>query len=153
MKSFFLIALLIIAGLSAAAQLEKQVEKKFDSQTYGEVKHMGVYIASIERVTKDSDTLYLLQFRNSQYTYNVDIQQIRFTVEDGLLDTLYNMLSAAIDSPKDSKISFKLGTEELEVTTLKVIGLKGINITMLRNRAYFGLNRKQLDRLFNRKAN
>jgi hypothetical protein len=149
MKLISLLILLFVS-ITANCQLQKS-DPSTDWKLIGEAKSGGAFVAKLEYSIHNGDTLYLLQFKNLQYQHINDIQSIEFKAEFGILDTLYSLLKSAIDAEKMSKISFKLGEENIEVVTRKHAGFTGINFVMLRNGANFGLTRKMLDRLFAKK--
>lgn len=117
---------------------------------YSEVRSLGDLVASLKYMVKEKDTTYIILFRNLQYTHINDVQSISFNSDSAVLNSLYQILSETLDSKNRKQNTFKLGNKDVIATCIKVPGMKSVNIKLAETGAYFGLTRKELDKLFNK---
>lgn len=143
-----LLVISLITSIASRAQIEQTTIPK--SFKIGEAKIFDKLIASLSFSIPASDTFYLLTFNNAKYTIT-DVHSVSFKETGGVLNILYNILSEVIEMKKGEYKSFKLGDEEIVATANRAMGIKFVDIMILKNGAYFSIRKKQLDSLFNKK--
>lgn len=131
----YLLFLLIIVN-TAAAQIE--TADRPDARIIGSVKPAGKFLAELVYYVDGSDTTHLLNFRNAEYQYSLDLVQIAFKNEPGTLDALFAYLTG--DKPR----RVKLGTTDLDIEP------KRGGVILSTSTGYIYLTRKQVDKLFGR---
>jgi hypothetical protein len=145
----FILTACIACFQTAHAQLTKV--KTYPTVTIGEVNNMVKFIAKLYYTVGKTDTTYVIEFNDMRYgTTTTSIKSFSFKNEHGALDSLYNMLSAALNQPSEQPTLLKLGNEDISFSAKKAYGSS--TVTIYFQSAYFTLNRKQLNKLFNKQG-
>lgn len=72
-----------------------------------------------------------------------------FEGKNGSYDDLYNALKECFDKPKNTETSIQVGDQVIKVTTMKIVGVKGIQI-ISKNHQIMYFNKSQFNNLFNK---
>jgi hypothetical protein len=149
MKSILLFTVIaIFNAVMASAQIQKTDLPEMAK--IAEVKSAGTFIADLRYYLSGSDTMYVITFNNLKYTTLTDIKSISFSGKDGTLQELYKILIETLDSEPGFEKPFKLGDDEVLVKSNRMLGVKYISFWIVKNAAYFQLNKKQINKLFNK---
>jgi hypothetical protein len=146
-----LVALLTTIVLSTPAFSQIQLAQKPVSVSLGEgVRSGGKFVAEIKVHPEEKDTTYTLLYQNMKYSTITDIKGVGFYAEGNTLNTLYSLFksvwAAENKDNKDYKVEFKLGSQDVIITTA---GKKALFFTT--DKGYFALTEKEVDQLFGRK--
>ena len=141
---FSILAACILCFHTTHAQLTKV--KTYPTVTIGEVSNLVKFIAKLYYKVGDKDTTYVIEFNDMRYSTTTNIKSISFRNQQGALDSLYSMLSAALNKPSEQPTLLKLGNEDISFSAKKAYG--PASVTIYFQSAYFTLNRKQLNKLF-----
>ncbi len=141
---FSILAAFIVCSQASHAQLTKV--KTYPTVTVGEVSNLAKFIAKLYYKVGKNDTTYVIESNDMRYGNTTSIKSFNFKNEQGALDSLYSMLSAALNQPSEQTTSLKLGNEDISFSAKKAYG--STTVTIYFQSAYFSLNRKQLNKLF-----
>ncbi len=111
---------------------------------------MGPFIASLEYSKGDNQNQYMLSYNDATYTTLTSINRIKFSGNEELIETFYQMLNDLISGDAGVEKEFNIGKEVMSVKCIKNLGVKSLQIiTSDRGTAgYFYVTKKQLDKLF-----
>lgn len=147
MKSLFIFLALVFAANSLTAQLTKLNTRNYI--TIGKVNYMGSLRSELKYAVEEGDTLYMILYRNDEYSHIASYESISFAETGGTLDALYKAMKEAVDAPKKTKSSFQLGDERITLYTDRLSGMKYVSI--MTEKGYFNIMPGQIDKLFGKK--
>jgi hypothetical protein len=114
-----------------------------------EVRGFGNFIASLNYSVDEGDTTYAIFFRNLKYTSLVDLQVIEFKSIGGTANQFYELLTGILnDKEVDYKETITLGDTQIIITKQRAMGVNYIHL--FTSKGYFDLNKKQIDKLFDK---
>jgi len=133
----------VCISLTSTAQFAK-VETT--STQVGKVTSGGVSLAALSFIVAGTDTVYILTYKDKQYTTMNEYKTISFAGGSLVLTCLYDALKDATTKEKGTEQNFKLGESSVYCKSKKkavalVITTKGVMGIM-------ELNTDQLDELF-----
>lgn len=145
---FFIITFCCVGSLQAQIQMADSSDAL---KSIGKAKRSGLMIAELMyKVDADNDTSYAIVYKNAEYETLTDIQHITFDGGGEVLNQLYQVLKSFFTEEnkknKDYKKQFTLGTQDLLVSSHKIMGSTVISIRP--DKGYFELTEKELDKLF-----
>lgn len=142
--------LVFVSCLLFTSQLFSQIQKTDTPKLIkiGEAKRALFSIAELDYSISGADTIYSITFDNAKYTEIKDVQTITFKETGEVLNSLYQILIEAVDADKGKENTFKLGTEDVMITTGKTMGAKYIYFTIVKSGAFFNLSKKEINKLF-----
>ena len=146
MKKLTLTLAFALITLFATAQI-KEVEASKKPTVIGEVKQMGVFICELAHY--DDSKEYLITFRNAEYKTIIDIKSISFEGTQDDLDNLYNLFSSVLNGEKGNEKIIEIGTDKIRIINSKIMGTTSIYV-YVDNKGYFMLDKKWLNKLFNK---
>lgn len=138
------ILFLLLISQTCFAQVEVKSSPK--KTTIGKIKKTGTELSLY--VDADNDSSFLLIYNNAAYQHITDFQSVRFTSEGGAFEAFYKILKSVFENEKnkDYSVDFKLGTQDVNVSNSRVMGISRALLMTPRGHVFF--TEKEVDTLF-----